>query len=314
MVLLSKISKFKHIYTKESKTPYFSPILKFIMKKIRDSTSSYSLVMIALRGLHLLMNLLFFFLYPLLLYRKKTVFSNLRKVFPGESHGALTRIQKDFYRRFLKNFEELIGQLILPEKSLRETLQVENVEIWEELKDLNKPILLATGHFGNWEKAFSSIPLYIQLPVALVYTPLKNHFFNRLLSNIRSRFGLELITRYQVKEHISNHLKETRVYLLPADQRPLAAAKSYRTSFLGISTPILFGVESFATKYHLPVVFMHIRSIKSKCQIGFTVISKESENTHYGYITERYVELLEKQIYREPTQWLWSHRRWKDLD
>jgi KDO2-lipid IV(A) lauroyltransferase len=33
----------------------------------------------------------------------------------------------------------------------------------------------------------------------------------------------------------------------------------------------------------------------------------------HGFITKKYVEHLEKQIIDDPTQWLWSHRRWKEI-
>jgi len=45
--------------------------------------------------------------------------------------------------------------------------------------------------------------------------------------------------------------------------------------------------------------------------ITFEVISTEPKKTKKGEITKCYLKLLEKQIKKEPSQWLWSHRRWR---
>ena len=45
--------------------------------------------------------------------------------------------------------------------------------------------------------------------------------------------------------------------------------------------------------------------------ITFEIISEDSNNIKEGEITKTYFNLLEKQIKNEPSQWLWSHRRWK---
>ena len=31
----------------------------------------------------------------------------------------------------------------------------------------------------------------------------------------------------------------------------------------------------------------------------------------YGEITEKYVNFLENDILKNPSQWIWSHKRWK---
>jgi KDO2-lipid IV(A) lauroyltransferase len=284
------------------------------MKNSSPFSPFYILSLMPQKALHVLLNILFFFLYPVLFYRKEIVMSNLERVFPKEPNAALKKIQKAFYRQFLKNFEDLIPHLSQSELDIKKSIVFENIEIWDELIKLNKPIIIATAHYGSWEKAFSTLPLFIKSPVGLVYTPLKNNFFSELLIKIRTRFGLNLVTRYDFKQHISSHLNQTFAYILPADQRPVDTSKSYWTSFLGIHTPILFGVEKYATQYNSPVIYMHIKDLGNQCLIGFTLICKESKETDYGFITKKYVKLLENQIYDDPNQWLWSHRRWKNLD
>lgn len=263
--------------------------------------------------LHGLLSLLFMLLYPIISYRKKEVRDNLQRVFPTETLKKMKEIQKAFYRQFLKNFEDLIPLLIRGKKAIHKSVVIENIELLNKLTPLNKPIIMVTAHYGSWEKAFSALPVFINKPVGLVYTPLKSNYFGDLLLHIRTRFGLNLIPRYTFKEHIGAHLNQTYFYIMPSDQRPVDPNKSFRTPFLGIETPLLFGVEKHAEQYNLPVIYLQVKDSCRQCHIKFILICIYGKETKYGFITKKYAELLEKQIVDDPTQWLWSHRRWKEI-
>ena len=283
------------------------------MKNSTKYLPFYLLACIPRPILHGLLNLIFIFLYPIIFYRKKVVQDNLRKAFPTETLKKIKEIQKAFYRQFLKNFEDLIPLLIQSKKAVYKSMVIKNMELLNELMLLNRPIIIVTAHYGSWEKAFSALPVFINKPVGLVYTPVKSNYFSALLLHIRTRFGLNLITRYTFKEHIGAHLNQTYFYIMPSDQRPVDPKKSFWTPFLGIETPLLFGVEKYSVQYNLPVIYLHINDMGHQCHINFSLICVSGKETEYGFITKKYVELLEKQIVDDPTQWLWSHRRWKEI-
>ena len=283
------------------------------MKNSTKYLPFYLLAIIPRPILHRVLNLLFIILYPIIFYRKKVVLDNLRKAFPTHTLKKIKEIQKAFYRQFLKNFEDLIPLLIQSKKAVYKSVEIKNMELLNELMLLNKPIIIVTAHYGSWEKAFSALPIFINKPVGLVYTPVKSNYFSALLLHIRTRFGLNLITRYTFKEHIGAHLNQTYFYIMPSDQRPVDPKKSFWTPFLGIETPLLFGVEKHAVQYHLPAIYLHVKDMGHQCHINFSLICKSGKETEYGFITKKYAELLEKQIVDDPTQWLWSHRRWKEI-
>jgi KDO2-lipid IV(A) lauroyltransferase len=283
------------------------------MKNTTKYLPFYLLAIIPRPILHGVLNLLFIILYPIIFYRKKVVLDNLRKAFPTHTLKKIKEIQKAFYRQFLKNFEDLIPLLIQSKKAVYKSVEIKNMELLNELMLLNKPIIIVTAHYGSWEKAFSALPIFINKPVGLVYTPVKSNYFSALLLHIRTRFGLNLITRYTFKEHIGAHLNQTYFYIMPSDQRPVDPKKSFCTPFLGIETPLLFGVEKHAVQYHLPAIYLHVKDMGHQCHINFSLICKSGKETEYGFITKKYAELLEKQIVDDPTQWLWSHRRWKEI-
>ena len=61
-----------------------------------------------------------------------------------------------------------------------------------------------------------------------------------------------------------------------------------------------------------PVVFCDMQKVKNgRYNITFENLETEPRKTEDGNITKRYIQRLQKQIIDKPSQWLWSHRRWK---
>jgi KDO2-lipid IV(A) lauroyltransferase len=54
-----------------------------------------------------------------------------------------------------------------------------------------------------------------------------------------------------------------------------------------------------------------IKERMGKYRVDVQVITEYPNNERPYYITQRYVELLEETIGRQPEYWIWSHRRWK---
>ena len=74
--------------------------------------------------------------------------------------------------------------------------------------------------------------------------------------------------------------------------------------------PIFTGAERFAKDYNLKVVFADINRIKrGHYQTKFKVIDDKKDSDYS--ITDQFIKLLEKQIYRDPSQYFWSHNRFK---
>jgi Lauroyl/myristoyl acyltransferase len=101
-------------------------------------------------------------------------------------------------------------------------------------------------------------------------------------------------------------------YMMLSDQSPSNPKKCFVTDFLHQRSGILFGAEHFAKKYDLPVVYYEV--VKDRIghyHLEFELITEKPNETEHGYITDRYVQLLEQSIRKQPAFWLWSHRRWK---
>ena len=270
------------------------------------------LSLLPLSVLYYLSDFLFWVVYRVVGYRKKVVFTNLRHSFPGKGEAAIEAIAERFYRHFCDLIVESIRLFSMPEAEARARMQVANPELLQRFYDAGRSVLIGAGHYANWELVATIVDRQVAHQCVGIYAPLANAFFNRAIFQSRRRFGLELLPRREVKAWFRDNQDRRTAVLFATDQSPSNPKNAYWTRFLNQETGVLFGIEHYAVKYDLPVVFGHITRLRrGYYTFHFEVVEEHPKEAPYGAITERHIRLLEKDILAEPAYWLWTHRRWK---
>ena len=145
-----------------------------------------------LRLLYLLSDLMFPINYYLIRYRKKVVLDNLHNSFPEMDEKQIRNIARKFYRHFNDIVVETLKFLTIPPGKLSRRIRFTNPEVQIDYHGQGKSIVVTTGHFNNWEwciGANGATPLH---PV-VIYKPLHNPYFDRLMKKVRERHGGEYI-------------------------------------------------------------------------------------------------------------------------
>ena len=143
---------------------------------------------------------------------------------------------------------------------------------------------------------------------------LKNQAFDRLFFNLRTKFGSFGIKKQDtVRDVITLKKDRTRcVVIFIADQTPSRNNLHYWTNFLNQDSSILTGPERLARKLDLPVIFLDTKQVKrGYYTIDMKLVTENPKETPENWITEQYARLMEKCILRNPSGWLWTHKRWK---
>ena len=105
--------------------------------------------------------------------------------------------------------------------------------------------------------------------------------------------------------------KEPVSVLLIADQSP-DPHNAIWTNFFGKDTPCIHGPEVFSKKLKIPVVFYKYSRVKrGYYTLEIIDVTNGQENLEKGLITKSIMGLLETIIREKPSDWLWSHKRWK---
>jgi len=278
---------------------------------------TYSLVwvlhLLPERMLYALSDFCYFLAYHVIGYRKKVVYNNLEKAFPGHGQGEKRKIARKFYHHLCDTMlESAISHFYSEEKALNR-ITYTNLEILNELYASQKQVIAVLGHYGNWEY-LSTLSLVTEYPFVAVYKPLRNKYYNRMVTKNRTRFGGIVTPMEQIFRKLLELKKQNRpvITLNLSDQSPMFHKIQYWTKFMGIDTPVYLGSEKLAKKMDAAVVFLKIRKIsRGRYEVETELICRDPKVMKPHEITEKHVKILEDLIREDPAYWLWSHRRWK---
>jgi KDO2-lipid IV(A) lauroyltransferase len=263
--------------------------------------------------LYLLSDVLYFFMYHVVAYRKKVVYDNIQKAFPEYDPSQVKKISKKFYRHLSDLFLESAVFPFYSEAKALKRITYKNPELLNELYGKGKQVMAVLGHYGNWEY-LSTLGLAIDYPVVAIYKPLRNSYFDNLVQKSRKAHGVIPVPMEKIARKLFEYKKsDTPVLtLFLGDQRPLYHQIQYWTKFMGQDTPMFLGTEKLARKLDAAVVFLKIRKVKrGRYEMETELICEGPEGMKTFEITERHVNILEDLIREEPAYWLWSHKRWK---
>lgn len=253
-----------------------------------------------------------YLLWHVLKYRRHVVFQNLRNSFPEKSEEEIAQIAYNFYRHLADVIVESLKTLTISKKEITRRIHILNREVIEHYYEKKQSVVVITSHQGNWEWLLVSCSLQLPFWVDAVYKELANPFFDHLMKKIRSRFGAYMVEKEIAFREIVRRKNLTRIIAMVADQAGMENQHVHWTTFLNQETGFYEGPERIARKTKMPVIFVAMHRLKRGFyQIEFHEIARPPFLPEHGYITEQYVRNVETAIQQHPSDWLWSHKRWK---
>jgi len=275
---------------------------------------NWIVTLLPLRILYLFSDILFLFLYYFPGYRRKIVATNLKNAFPQKTKKELARIEKKFYHHLSDQFIEIFKLTHLSKNQAFKRFMLTDTNLLNRLFSEDRDVVAVLGHYANWEWLSVSLPFFTNLKTVSIYKPLKNKYFDKYMTNMRSKYGFVMTPMSNVlREIINNRKKNIRsMYAVITDQTPPEGDIKFWINFLNQDTPVYLGAEKIAEKYDMAVVFFNVQKIKR----GYYTLTPEllfehSKGLPEHLITETHVRRLEEIICEKPEYWMWSHRRWK---
>ena len=276
----------------------------------------YLIASVPFNVLYIFSDFLRLIIYNLLGYRKKIVRSNLRKAFPHKSEDDLKWIEKRFYKHFCDITLEAFKSFTISSEEMQKRMVFKNLDVLTQFEKGNRSVIIMCGHYASWEWMLS-IGYHTVSQGYGIYTPIMNKYLNKLIIKIRKKHRGNLISRYSAIQQIKNLHNEGNiaVYGFVSDQSPRPKPKSYWRPFLGVKVPVFVGAEMVARELDFGVVYAKINRVKrGYYEASFELISDQPKKTKLNRITDTFTEWLEQDIYSDPTQYLWTHKRFKHAD
>ncbi len=276
-------------------------------------TFTWIIQLFPLRFHYFVSDLIFPLIYYVIRYRRTVVFKNLTNSFPDKSKDEITQISKKFYSNFIDSFIETLYFDRISKKEIKKRQLLLNQKILEKFLAEGRPVILALGHYNNWEWN-CSWPLNSDYKGYVIYKKLTNRSFDLFYYNMRARFGIVPIERAdtyrQLISDLNNNTNAASAFLM--DQTPRKNEIQYWTTFLNQETAVVTGTEKVAKKLDAAVLFCNIRKLKRGYnRLEFSIIAEHAKDTAPFEITEKATRMIEEMIIERPELWLWSHKRWK---
>ncbi len=241
---------------------------------------------------------------------------NLRHAFGG----ALSDVQRETlilntYRHFCRLLFEIIH---LPRR-----LHIHNWRRYVELKDgrqlvgcllSDRPLLIVTGHFGNWEMAGYTLGL-LGFKSYAVARPLDNPYLDAFLHRFRAHTGQTILAKKGDLHQMRRILSQGGVVATLADQD--AGERGLFVDFFGRPASTHKAMALLALEHRVPVLLVLARNTGKP--LHYEVVAEELilPEDYDGYpdavraITQRFTKALERGVRLSPEQYFWLHRRWK---
>ena len=266
--------------------------------------------------LYILSNIISFTLFYIIGYRRKMIKKNLTLSFPNLNINERNKIERKFYTHMCDIFLEMIKSMTISLSSINDRFRVNNMELLTQFPKNNRSVIIICGHYASYEWMLFLANDFGASTYG-IYTPLSNQYFDKLVKKIRVKHNAYLISRYHTIDTIRKHQDSNHraVYGFAADQSPYPKKKTYWRSFMGNKVPVFTGAERLAIEHNIPVVYADIKRVdRGFYEVDFKLISDFPKETKKHEITDIFFNLLEESINRDPSQYLWSHNRYKHLN
>ena len=240
---------------------------------------------------------------------KKIIKNNLIKFDNSLSPEKIKKITTEMWGNYGRILSEYPYISNFRKGDLDKYIKIENLEKLEEIKK-GQPVIFISAHFSNFE-LMAMVIEKAGVNLSAIYRPLNNKMVNSIMEPLRKKY----ICKNQVKKGI-NGIRESLKFFkqgisiaIMIDQRVSEGEKInfFNHPALTTTIPAQF-VKKFGCKIQ-PVHIERYNNINFKITFDEQIIIEDNEDENL--VSIKINQWLEKKIRKNPSQWIWSHNRWK---
>lgn len=251
--------------------------------------------------------------YFFLKRRRASAYADLKSAF-GNRFDEKQRRQL-VQRHFAHLGQVGVEMLYFPQlklEDLKPRLKINHKERHDRIIAENKPMVLLTAHFGNWE-ILQVIGTLEGRPIHVLQRPQKRALIGRILSDLRESRGSFAISRGMGVRDLIRALRANQSIGLLADQ-DAGKLEGQIEKLFNRKTTVPTGPFELAARTNavlLPVFIVSRPGGQHEIFVEEPIACVEKPGEGYHFAMRRYLDLLESFASRYPEQWLWGAKRWK---
>jgi len=246
---------------------------------------------------------------------RKRALDNLRASFPEKSERWIHKTgRRSFEQLAMLAVDVLFTPRLVKKNNWRDYSSYKNVERVKWLMQQGRPILLVTGHYGNFEILGYLLGLF-GFEVYSIARPLDNKYINKYLYSVRQRVGQRIINKKGAAEVVGKIASKGASLAFIADQD--AGKKGIFVDFFGRKASTYKSIGLIAITYNIPIAVGYSRRLDNRFYFEIAVnriIFPEEwadKQDPLNWVTAEYTRAIEQFVREDPSQYWWLHRRWK---
>jgi KDO2-lipid IV(A) lauroyltransferase len=204
----------------------------------------------------------------------------------------------------------------LSQQEIVSKVHIEGTEILIEALAKQKGVVVITAHLGNYEMAAQCIPCLLGLQMASVAKKMRNVWLNRMIHNIRTRFGNKIIYKKGALPEMMQTLRQGAMVTILMDIS--RRFDGVEVNFFGRRATATPAAALLGLRCKSPVIpaFCH-RNPKGELivQIEPPVEIQRTKDlrSDLQFNTQLITDQVERAVRNYPEQWNWMLKRWKDF-
>ncbi len=248
--------------------------------------------------------------------RGQVVDENLRHAFPERSADERRRLTRQMWKHlFLLVLEVAHAPRKIHETNWRQYVRLKDVRplVAELLSD--RPVMIVTGHFGNFEAGGYLLGI-LGFPTHAIARTLDNPYLHRFVNRFRGATGQYIVPKNGGYNQIVAVLERGGTLSILADQ--YAGPKGCWVQFFNRSASAHKAVALLAMEHNALMAVTYARRtgqpmrFEMCCAAMLDPRDTDSSTGSVRGLTQWYTGQLEDFIRQWPEQYWWIHRRWKD--
>ncbi len=246
---------------------------------------------------------------------RRLAIGNLRAAFPSRTPAECRTIARRTFVHFGRLLTALLKFSTMSPDQMRARVEFAGAERVKAAHAAGRGVLLFTGHFGYWE--LNALVHALELPpLAVVARALDNPHLHGLLERVRSGTGNSVIYKLGAVRRILRVLNANGTVALLIDQH--IQTDSVIVDFFNRPASTTAALAAIAVRTGAPVIPVFALPLprqRYRMVYEHPVDPPTSEDPEaLREFTQRCTDVLEMYVRRYPDQWLWMHRRWRDLE
>ena len=247
--------------------------------------------------------------------RRNITLDNLKQALPATTEKERRRIAHGMWKHlFLMLFEVAHARRHIHRTNWRHFITADNRKRIVSLLLDDRPTVLVSGHFGNFEIAGHLAGL-LGFPTYTIARALDNPYLNTYLASFRAANGQYIVDKEGAAYDVDTVLKNGGTLALLGDQH--AGPKGIWVDFMNRPASCHKAIALFSLGKQAPM--MVVAAIRNDDMLNFSLLTTPPFDptdtsdiipTVRG-VTTWYNNALEDMIRKHPDQYWWLHRRWK---